>query len=179
MNNPGISNRLRKEMERFLTEPPSGISCCIRDSNISTLDANIIGPPGSPYEGGVFHLEVQLPREYPFQPPRVVFITPIYHPNIDEGGRICLDLLKLPPSGSWRCTTTIANVLIAVQCLLASPNPSDPLNPEIAALMQSDIKQFEKTAKEHTLKFCKVGSLSGAEANTQSSNHMPEKMDCD
>ncbi|XP_014290974.1 ubiquitin-conjugating enzyme E2 T [Halyomorpha halys] len=160
MDAPRISNRLRKELESFVKDPPSGIFCCIRDNFTTILDANIIGPPGSPYEEGVFHLEVQLPKEYPFQPPRVVFITPIYHPNIDESGRICLDLLKLPPSGSWRCTTTIANVLIAVQCLLASPNPSDPLNPEIAALMQSDMKQFEKIAKEHTLKYCRLGSLS-------------------
>lgn len=34
---------------------------------------------------------------YPFEPPKIRFLTPIYHPNIDNSGRICHDALKLPP----------------------------------------------------------------------------------
>ena len=58
----------------------------------------ITGPEDSPYEGGTFELDLSLPTTYPFEPPRLRFITPIYHPNIDNTGRICLDTLKMPPS---------------------------------------------------------------------------------
>ena len=39
---------------------------------------------------------------YPFEPPKVCFLTPIFHPNIDDKGRICLDVLKMPPQSSWK-----------------------------------------------------------------------------
>lgn len=58
----------------------------------------ITGPENSPYENGIFELDLSITDRYPFEPPKLRFITPIYHPNIDSTGRICLDLLKMPPS---------------------------------------------------------------------------------
>ena len=47
----------------------------------------IAGPSDSPYEGGLFKLELFLPDEYPMVAPKVLFRTKIYHPNIDRLGK--------------------------------------------------------------------------------------------
>jgi ubiquitin-conjugating enzyme E2 N len=46
--------------------------------------------------GGIFDLELWLPEDYPMTAPKVHFLrdVPLYHPNIDKIGRICLDVLK-------------------------------------------------------------------------------------
>lgn len=65
---------------------------------LKSMRLEITGPENSPYEGGIFELDLSITDRYPFEPPKLRFITPIYHPNIDSTGRICLDLLKMPPS---------------------------------------------------------------------------------
>lgn len=44
--------------------------------------------------GGKFKLELFLTDDYPMVPPKIRFLTKIYHPNVDKLGRICLDVLK-------------------------------------------------------------------------------------
>jgi ubiquitin-conjugating enzyme E2 N len=84
--------------------------------------------------GGSFSAELLLPDDYPMAAPKVVFNTKIYHPNIDNLGRICLDILK----DKWSPALQIRSVLLSIQALLASPNPDDPLNNEAAQLWKSD-----------------------------------------
>ena len=61
----------------------------------------------------------------------VRFVTPVYHPNIDTAGRICLDLLKMPPKGAWKPSNNLATVLASIQQLLGEPNPDDALMHDI------------------------------------------------
>ena len=78
--------------------------------------------------GGIFKLELFLPEEYPMAPPKVRFLTKMYHPNIDKLGRICLDILK----DKWSPALQIRTVLLSIQALLSAPNPDDPLANDVA-----------------------------------------------
>lgn len=76
------------------TEPVVGIYAEPNEKNCRHFFVKIVGPTETPYEGGIFDCELFLPDEYPMVPPKVLFRTRIYHPNIDKLGRICLDILK-------------------------------------------------------------------------------------
>lgn len=148
------SVRLTREMEKIKKNPPAGIDCCYSsEADLDALEANVLGPAGSPYEKGLFKIEITVPNKYPFEPPTFKFTTKVYHPNIDVEGRICLDLLKVPPAGSWKPTVSLANVLVAIQMLLANPNPDDPLMAEIGCEFKTNRAEFERKAKEWTVKY--------------------------
>ncbi|KAG6490895.1 hypothetical protein ZIOFF_052227 [Zingiber officinale] len=128
-----------------------GISASPSEDNMRYFNVMILGPTQSPYEGGVFKLELFLPEEYPMAAPKVRypivrFLTKIYHPNIDKLGRICLDILK----DKWSPALQIRTVLLSIQALLSAPNPDDPLSENIAKHWKSNEAEAVETAKEWT-----------------------------
>ncbi|KAM9828449.1 ubiquitin-conjugating enzyme E2 T isoform 2-T2 [Syngnathus typhle] len=125
------ASRLKRELDMLTKEPPPGITCWQTEERIDDLQAQIVGGSGTPYEGGVFTLEIKIPERYPFEPPKMRFLTPIYHPNIDTAGRICYDALKLPPKGAWRPSLNLSTLLTSIQLLMSEPNPDDPLMADI------------------------------------------------
>lgn len=129
-----------------MKEPIPGISASPHEENIRYFNVAIFGPQTSPYEGGVFQLELFLPEEYPMVPPKVRFVTKIYHPNIDKLGRICLDILR----DKWSPALQIRTVLLSIQALLSAPNPDDPLANDVAEHWKRDEKTAMETARQWT-----------------------------
>lgn len=138
--------RIQKELEDFKKDAPENCSAGPREDNVYLWDAMILGPSDSPYSGGMFNLEIHFPIEYPFKPPKVTFLTKIYHPNISASGSICLDILK----SQWSPALTINKVLLSICSLLTDPNPNDPLVPDIARQYTNDRNAFNITAREWT-----------------------------
>ncbi|GME93773.1 unnamed protein product [[Candida] boidinii] len=104
---------------RLISDPVPGITATPHEDNLRYFDVTIEGPSSSPYENGVFKLELFLPDDYPMIAPKVRFLTKIYHPNIDRLGRICLDVLK----SNWSPALQIRTILLSIQALLSAPNP--------------------------------------------------------
>jgi len=88
------SKRIVTETKRVLKGTVPGVWVKPNPENPRHFHVRILGPEGCPFEGGVFALEMFLTFDYPMQPPKMHFLTRIYHPNIDRVGRICLDILK-------------------------------------------------------------------------------------
>jgi len=141
--------RIAKELKDLGRDPPALCSAGPINTDLFKWRATIIGPPGSPYAGGQFHLSIQFPPDYPFKPPKFTFTNKIYHPNINANGAICLDILK----SQWSPALTVTKVLLSICSLLTDPNPEDPLVPEIAKLYKTDRKQYDKVAKDWTKKY--------------------------
>lgn len=140
------SKRINKEFEEFNRDPPTNCSAGPVNDDMFHWKAVLLGPTESPFEGGCFHLNIHFPSDYPFKPPKVNFITKIYHPNINSNGSICLDILK----NQWSPALTISKVLLSISSLLDDPNPDDPLVPEIANLCKSNLEAYKANARKWT-----------------------------
>ncbi|GAA5849624.1 hypothetical protein JCM3775_001574 [Rhodotorula graminis] len=144
-----LPKRIIKETQRLVADSPPGISAEPHDDNLRYFDVVISGPDSSPFEGGKFKLELFLPEDYPMAPPKVRFLTKIYHPNIDKLGRICLDILK----DKWSPALQIRTVLLSIQALLSAPNPDDPLANDVASHWKENEKDAMRVSREWTQKY--------------------------
>ena len=142
-----IIKRLNKEYEEMKINPPFNCSAGPNsEDDLFSWSATIYGPEGSPYEGGVFELDINFPNDYPFKPPKIIFLTKIFHCNINSKGFICLDILK----DKWSPALTISKVLLSICSLLDDQNPNDPLEPDIAKLYESNKNEFLRQAQIYT-----------------------------
>lgn len=82
--------RLEKELREITRDPPPGITAGPQKDDIYKWIASMEGPQDTPYAGGIFFLEINIPADYPYKAPKIHFRTRIYHPNINANGVICL-----------------------------------------------------------------------------------------
>lgn len=103
------------------------------------------GPNKTCYEGGLFKLYLEFPQNYPEDPPKIKFVTKIYHPNISlEDGVICISSL----SSDWDPSYNIINVIYSIYDMLKNPDLGHGLNEEALSLYQNDYEKFSEKVKE-------------------------------
>lgn len=122
--------------------------------DISHYQAVILGPEGSPYEGGKFLVSINIHRDYPFKPPKVEMLTPILHINIYRNKiefKDCID------RNNWNPVHLVVSVMLRFAEMLLLPCSGDCLtqscacsaNPELLKLYQNDKEEYYLRVREH------------------------------
>lgn len=155
-----VNRRLVRELREVAEDGGSGVSARPKGDNISHLLGSIQGPGDTPYEGGIFEVDITVPNDYPFEPPKMKFVTKVWHPNVSsQTGAICLDILK----DQWSPAMTLRTALLSVQALLSSPEPNDPQDAQVAKQYLVNRREFDEQARSWTNTFAKQAPKSQEE----------------
>lgn len=143
--------RILKDYEDFKKDKPLGGIGGPVNGNLKHWEVTIPGPPGTPFEGGKFKIEIKLDDNYPNSTPSCKFLTKVFHPNINfKEGNICVKLLN-----NWTNKASICSIIVALYGLLKDPNQNSPLNGNANDLYKRDKERYVQLAKSFTNKFAK------------------------
>mmetsp|Transcript_120552 Transcript_120552/g.240005 ORF Transcript_120552/g.240005 Transcript_120552/m.240005 type:complete len:203 (+) Transcript_120552:42-650(+) len=148
---PRELKRLEKELQDIRTlSKDSSVTADSVEGDLTHWKGGLLGPEASPYSGGKFSIDIEIPADYPYNPPKMKFDTKIWHPNISsQTGAICLDVL----GKEWSPALTIRTALLSIQALLSAPEPDDPQDAEVAEMYKHNRDLFYQTAKYWTETF--------------------------
>jgi ubiquitin-conjugating enzyme E2 A len=138
--------RLTRELNKLQSESDKLDGIIIEKPNdLMVWFAKINGPPNTPYEEGVFDMQLTFDSDYPVKAPSVKFLTPMFHPNIYRDGKICVDILQ---SHEWTPAQNVRTILMSIMSLLMDPNPSSPANRDAAELYNKDKAAYGQKVRE-------------------------------
>eukprot|EP00037_Helgoeca_nana_P029121 m.346392 g.346392 ORF g.346392 m.346392 type:complete len:175 (-) comp27907_c5_seq15:112-636(-) len=145
---------LQRQLKDMVKNPVEGFSAgLVDDSDVYKWVIMVMGPPDTVYEEGFFKALLTFPKEYPFQPPKLKFVTEIWHPNVYKDGRVCISILHDPgedeyggedSSERWRPIHTVRTIMLSVISMLADPNDKSPANVDAAKQWREEPAAFKE-----------------------------------
>ncbi|KAI8822001.1 ubiquitin-conjugating enzyme/RWD-like protein, partial [Fimicolochytrium jonesii] len=116
-------------------------------NDIFHWQAVLHGVPETPWEGGIFRLELRFDEDYNERPPEVQFLTVPFHPNVDmHTGTPCIPLLQDPME--WDPDMSLCDLLSSLRTLLASPSLSHPANLAAAEIYTASPRLYGQLVRD-------------------------------
>lgn len=154
---------LRKQLLEFQKNPVDGFSAgLVADDNMLEWAIVIMGPVDTLYEGAILKARLIFPQEYPLLPPKMVFDTEMWHPNVynsaERKGEVCVSILHSPGEDEWGYEDagerwlpvhSVESVLISVISLLSAdvPDLNSPANVDAAKEVRENFPSYKKKVK--------------------------------
>eukprot|EP01084_Bolivina_argentea_P208422 355355_1 len=141
--------RIKREIKDIKASPPQHCSLGPVGDDLFKWTATVIGPKDTPYENGVFLLDITIPKDYPFNHPKITFMTKIYHCNARQNSCIKFDgNCGLHNFENWSPALTINKVLLRIIGIFSEPDCNDPANIEAAKVYKRNRNEYNKIATE-------------------------------
>jgi ubiquitin-protein ligase len=148
-----VISRILREANNLKQRPLENVIVFVCEENILFWKIIMTGPIGTPYCGYKWLLSVEFsPKTYPLRSPDIRFVTPIYHCNISDDGKICHEILR----SHWTSHTTMRDVLQLIITLLSEPEPDDALSTAKGNLYITAWGEYDKELKLHNEKYAKA-----------------------
>jgi len=144
-----------------------GIYALANDSDITKIDILIVGPEGTPYQGGFFHFYVSFGNDYPFQPPRVKLMTTDkgkvrFNPNFYNSGKICLSILHTWNGPQWTASQNLTSLMCSIQSMMTeAPYRNEPGHEEMKA-SDKEAKDYLDIIRHETLRVAVIDTIQGS-----------------
>ena len=148
---------LSKQLQELTKNPVDGFSVgLVNDNDIYVWQVMIVGPPETLYDGGMFQATLTFPKDYPINPPKMKFLSEIWHPNVYKTGDVCISILHPPGEDEfgyesaaerWNPIHSVESILLSVISMLSSPNDESPANLDAAKEWRENKDEFKKKVK--------------------------------
>ena len=143
--------RLKKERIDWRAEHPPGFYARLKKNKDGTHDyfnweCGIPGPKGTPWEGGLYKINLKFPEDYPVLPPKCVFEKKLFHPNVYPSGAVCLSIIN--DEEDWRAGLKVKDILLGIQDLLANPNNKSPAQKEAFESYNKKSDEYRRKVRE-------------------------------